>query len=262
MTARLARLEAEPFHSLIRIAAQTSTLFLELEQAILKRLKQGHLRVNDLFTLLFRYPTSGEAWQRLKHAVLQSLGTRPEQARTLLQMGAQASLWSDPEYYESEEGSEQVRRFLASVRVARGDTFMTSASHTALKKTLARHLASRDLLARLAGFEGELGEPQRDLMEEQRSSGSSSSVNAIGNLYELKSSLLIQDVRFANPQAQDPQNRQIFICNCTVVTRDGRMLIGSGTGTTKQAAKQAAAMAALRTWVLDDMEQRKTESLE
>lgn len=262
MATHLARLEAEPFHSLIRIAAQTSTLFPELEQAILKRLKQGHLRVNDLFTLLFRYPTSGEAWQRLKRAVLQSLGDRPEHARTLLQMGAQASLWSEPEYHASEEGSEQVRRFLANVRVTRGNTFVTSASHTAPKKTLARHLASRDLLARLAGFEGELGEPQQDLTEEHRSSESSSSVNAIGSLYELKSRLLIQDVRFDNPQAQDPHNRQTFLCHCTVVTGDGRALIGSGTGTTKQAAKQAAAMTALRTWVLDDLEQHQTESLE
>lgn len=61
LAARLDRLEAEPFHSLIRIAAQTSSLFPELEQAILKRLARRDLRVNDLFTLTFRFSTSGEA---------------------------------------------------------------------------------------------------------------------------------------------------------------------------------------------------------
>ncbi len=261
LAAHLNQLETEPFHSLIRIAAQSSALFPELEQAILKRLTQRDLRANDLYTLVFRYPTSGEAWQRMKQAVIQSIGAWPEEASQLLRMGAQASLWSTPAYDESEEGSEQFRPFRASVRVFKEGQPVTSASHTASKKALARHLASHDLLIRLAGVEGELGElPQHlanepsEVLEEEKLS---LSVNAVGQLYELKDGLLIKDVQFNYPQIQDPSHQRTFLCHCTVATCDGRTLTGSGSGTTKKGAKQAAAMDVLMAWVLDGIEQRE-----
>lgn len=181
-------------------------------------------------------------------------------------MGFQASLWSSPAYQEPEEGSGQAKSFRASVSVVRKGQSITSSAHTASKRTLAHHRASLDLLAKLAGVEDGLPELSQDLNQEPSTAEeermSPSAVNAVGQLYELKDARLIQNLHFDDPQMSDPHHQGLFICHCTVVTHDGRTLTGSGSGTTKKVAKQAAAMDALKAWVLDDIEQHKKASPE
>nr|MBA2286676.1 RNB domain-containing ribonuclease [Ktedonobacteraceae bacterium] len=66
----LSHLDAKHFHSLIRMAAQGADLSPVIEQELYSRLEEQALNTHDIFTLVFRFQNTGEAWERVKRTVL------------------------------------------------------------------------------------------------------------------------------------------------------------------------------------------------
>ncbi|MBX5456555.1 MAG: RNB domain-containing ribonuclease [Thermogemmatispora sp.] len=150
----LAGLDARRFHSLVRIAAQSQLLPPVIEEEILARLHEDALGPHDLFTLLFRFPTAGQSWERVKRAALSSLCRQPQHAISLLVMGQQILGWEAPTYEEQTLfGSGGQPCFSACVSLRLADQCYRSATYRVQRKDRARQLASADLLVRMSGFE-------------------------------------------------------------------------------------------------------------
>jgi ribonuclease R len=147
----LARLDARKFHSVLRIAAEGQALFPPVEQEILRRLEAQQLYAHDLFTLLFRFPTRGTDWERVKTAALGQLQRTPEYASNLLLMGANALAWSTPTYETIPALEEFAPRFRARATITRAGQQYASAWQSAPQKQRAKHLAATNLLLQLAG---------------------------------------------------------------------------------------------------------------
>nr|BBH96038.1 hypothetical protein KTA_42370 [Thermogemmatispora argillosa] len=150
----LAGLDARRFHSLIRIAAQSQLLPPIIEEEILARLQADALGPHDLFTLLFRFPTAGQTWERIKRAALHSLCRQPQHAVSLLAMGQQILSWEAPTYEEetlSEKGEPPT--FTACASLCLEGQRYRSAAYRAQRKDRARQLACADLLVRISGLE-------------------------------------------------------------------------------------------------------------
>ncbi len=157
----LASLDARKFHSVLRIAAEGQMLFPAVEQEILRRLEARQVYAHDLFTLLFRFATSGAAWERVKTAALRELQRTPEYASNLLLMGANALGWSAPHYEITTKG-KLAPLFYARVSVTRDGQVYTSAWRSALQKRRAKHLAAVNLALQLAGAPQEDDAPDVD----------------------------------------------------------------------------------------------------
>ncbi|GER83462.1 hypothetical protein KTAU_20990 [Thermogemmatispora aurantia] len=150
----LAGLDARRFHSLVRIAAQSQLLPPVIEEEILARLHEDALGPHDLFTLLFRFTTTGRNWERVKRAALSSLCRQPQHAISLLAMGQQILGWEAPAYEEQTLfGSGGQPCFSACVSLRLADQCYRSATYRVQRKDRARQLASADLLVRMSGFE-------------------------------------------------------------------------------------------------------------
>ncbi|WP_052889027.1 RNB domain-containing ribonuclease [Thermogemmatispora carboxidivorans] len=156
----LAGLDARRFHSLVRIAAQSQLLPPVIEAEILARLQEDALGAHDLFTLLFRFSTAGQSWERLKRAALSSLCRQPQHAISLLAMGQQILGWEAPTYEEQtffSSGGQPCFMACASLRLT--DQHYRSATYQAQRKDRARQLASADLLVRVSGLGSEESAP-------------------------------------------------------------------------------------------------------
>lgn len=146
----LARLDARKFHSVLRIAAEGQALFPPVEQEILRRLETRQLYAHDLFTLLFRFPTRGAAWERVKTAALRQLQRTPEYASNLLLMGANALAWSSPSYETLPGEGEFAPLFRVRATITRAGQQYASAWQSAPQKQRAKHLAATNLILQLA----------------------------------------------------------------------------------------------------------------
>ncbi|WP_069806008.1 RNB domain-containing ribonuclease [Thermogemmatispora onikobensis] len=149
----LAGLDARRFHSLVRIAAQSQLLPPVIEAEILARLQEDALGPHDLFTLLFRFPTAGQSWERVKRAALSFLCRQPQHAISLLAMGQQILGWEAPTYEEQTLFSNEGQPcFTACAGLRLTDQSYRSATYQAQRKDRARQLASADLLVRVSGL--------------------------------------------------------------------------------------------------------------
>jgi ribonuclease R len=267
---RLIALDTRRFHSLLRIVAQSQALSPALEKEILRRLELHLLKANDLFTLLFRFPTTGgEPWQSLQEALLRWLPQQPDFAVSILLMGQQTLGWGMPSYNE-EEHPDTPGRFEATVRITLPGKDYSSTSQRASQKALARQFACVDLLGKIAGFEDLLSSPTTAAVLQTASASpetetgvqgvpNTSEANIIGYLNEMQQKRAIRsvDYHFQSPEsAQHP----IFLCFCTITTNEGHCIEGSGSGKTKRAAKEAATLEALKLWIFE-MEQDKTSDV-
>ncbi len=149
----LAALDAEHFHSLLRMAAEKHILSPAVERELFRRLEAHSLDAYDLFTLVFRFQNEGDRWHRVKAAVIGELVHRPQDAISILFMGHQALLWGEPRYEVRQQATEVAPIWKARVSVTRDRQRFLSGWQQATKKERARQLASLEVLAQLAGVE-------------------------------------------------------------------------------------------------------------
>jgi ribonuclease R len=145
----LESLSPKHFHSAIRKALEEQRLSPELAQEIHRRLAQSHLGDNDLYALLFRFPTHDAAWQPIKQAAFGFLEHHPSSAAMLLHMGIQQHKWGSPQYHfrPSVGGPYQAKVSLSFT----GQEY-TSRYHIAWKKEHAQQRAVVEALAQIAGI--------------------------------------------------------------------------------------------------------------
>ncbi len=257
----LARLDAKTFHSIIRITAESQMLFPTVEQEILSRLEARQLYAHDLFTLLFRFSTSGAAWERVKAAALQSLARTPEHASSMLLMGQHALGWSSPSYEFSSAQVEQTSFFQARASVSFGGLAYASSWQQAPQKGRAKQLASAELLLQIAGKPSEAFLAS---LEDERPTDSLS--NDTGQLPESFVAVLSGDPVLPNYKGQlleeaqarhwvrpvyveqgrsGPPHAPLFSVEGTVIGH-GKHYSACGEGTTKAQAEQNAAQKILQ----------------
>jgi ribonuclease R len=272
-------LDAKKFHSVLRIAAEGHILSSVLEQEILRRLELRSLKANDIFTLVFRFQNTGEEWQRVKVAALRWLAKQPDLAISILLMGEQTLSWGAPRYEESGD-PDNAGLFQAIVRVSIAGQNYISSPHMAKQKSLAKQSACAEVLVKIAGIADpfspadapaitpSLPSPAEQdasfLVTQSASSGKkadSSERNAIGILNEMKQLLLIQAATY-DFQPFGPPHERTFTCLCAITSNDGKQIEGSGSGKTKQAAKEVAALEAMRAYALYTIEQTKERDIE
>ena len=256
----LARLDAKTFHSIIRITAESQMLFPTVEQEILSRLEARQLYAHDLFTLLFRFSTSGAAWERVKAAALQALARTPEHASSMLLMGQHALGWSSPSYEFSSAQGEPSSFFQARASVSVGGLAYVSSWQQAPQKSRAKQLASAELLLLIAGKPGEAAFAS---LEDERPTDLS---NDTGQLPESFAPVLSSDPVLPNYKGQlleeaqarhwvrpvyveqgrsGPPHAPLFSVEGTVIGH-GKHYSARGEGTTKAQAEQNAAQKILQ----------------
>ncbi|GER88943.1 hypothetical protein KDW_31050 [Dictyobacter vulcani] len=144
----LVSLDQKHFHTVIRKAAEEQSLTPEIEQEILRRLKQQLLKENDLYTLIFRFPNSAQEWQQIKQAVFSILQKKPAYASMVFNTGQQQGKWFMRRY---EQPFTSPGYYQARVSLDYLEQTYTSALYTAEKKERAKQLAILDVLATIAG---------------------------------------------------------------------------------------------------------------
>ncbi len=252
----LTRLDARTFHSVIRIVAEGQVLFPAIEEEILRRLEARQLYAHDLFTLLFRFNTSGPAWERVRKAALQKLANTPEHAVSILLMGQHTLGWSVPTFEFSDSLKAHPSGFLARVSVSIADQMYVSAWQQAPQKSQAKQLASVEVLARIAGKESEVfsagtgGEsPESSASNDLRSlvdvatqvvSKNPTLPNYKGQLVELVQALRWDLPAYVERGRSGPPHAPLFSVE-GMVSGDGRHYSTQGEGTTKAQAEQHAA---------------------
>jgi ribonuclease R len=256
----LDHLDAKTFHTVIRIAAEGQVLFPAIEQEILRRAEARQLYAHDLFTLLFRFKTSGAAWERVKRSVLQELASAPEHAPGMLLMGQHALGWTSPLYEFSSALEKQASSFQARVSVNIAGRDYISAWRRAPQKRRAKQLASADLLARIAGkqdstfaasaWDEELVGPGEDKGQRSASDGPAFPRDAVlpnykGQLVELVQAYHWEYPVYVEEGRSGPPHAPLFSVEGTMVCH-GKQYRAKGEGATKAQAEQRAAQRLLQ----------------
>ena len=229
----LGRLDARTFHSVIRISAEGQVLFPAIEEEILRRLEARQLYAHDLFTLLFRFNTSGAAWERVRTAALQELARTPEHAISMLLMGQHALGWSVPMFEFSSDLEKRPSLFQARVSVRIAGRAYVSAWQQASRKSRAKQLASAELLTRIAGQESEA------------SIGNSTPPNYKGQLVEEAQARRWDRPVYVEQGRSGPPHAPLFSVE-GMVSGDGQQYAAKREGTTKAQAEQHAAQKLLQ----------------
>jgi ribonuclease R len=241
-----AHLDAKQFHSVLRMAAEGQTLQPPVEQEIFRRLEEQMLRVHDLFTLIFRYQTSGESWERVKHAVLTWLQDHPHHAVNLLSIGQQILGWKAPTWEITDSGPPHKKIFQVRATVIIAERSYTSSLHTAWQKELAKQRACAEILAKIAEVKitlthaADTSIPTSSDTVHTTQTIQKGSPNYKGQLLEI-----VQKQQWGKPLYQEcrrtgPLHAPIFTVEGTI-TIDGKTYATEGTGTTRALAEQDAA---------------------
>ncbi|MEO6893288.1 MAG: RNB domain-containing ribonuclease [Ktedonobacteraceae bacterium] len=253
----LSHLDEKHFHSLIRMAAQGADLSPVIEQELYSRLEEQALNTHDIFTLVFRFQNTGEAWERVKRAALYWLQSQPHHAITLLMMGQQALGWQEATCEETAEGPGHQRVFYAWAAVTVEERRHISSWHAAPNKDLAKQEAWAEVLAHVAGVDlpAAPAEEQDDTAEATEHASQAAPLplvptgapswegadkNAVSILHEMAQRHEIHPASYTYTLAGPPHD-PLFTCTCTVTTHDGRTTALSASGKTKKAAAQEAA---------------------
>jgi ribonuclease R len=252
----LADLDAKTFHSVIRMAAEGQMLFPAVEQEILRRLEAHQLYAHDLFTLLFRFDTSGAAWERVKTAALRELARTPHHAPSMLLMGQHVLGWSAPAYEFSADRMEYITVFQARASVHIAGQDYVSAWQRAPQKSRAKQLASADLITRIAGKESAAfsagaeaerladgpGESSCQPADSSALAPASSAVmpNYKGQLLEVVQARRWNLPVYIEVERSGPPHAPFFSVEA-MVSGQGQQYSAKGEGTTKAQAEQRAA---------------------
>lgn len=235
----LASLDATRFERVVKVAARSGQdCPSNLEQAVLARIGAGKLPVLCGAVILFETPTSGEAWARVRTTLVHQLATSaPGDATSILATATSLRYCPQVEREMREEGA--AGPFTAVSRIYQGPGVRASVPMTANKKKLAAALADVALLASYRDIPlpdvvyGVVPPAQRRLV-----------LRAGQNPVEALNELHCQEHRRPASFELETSPPREFICRCRVVL-GGVEVVASGTGTSKSAARGAAARSVL-----------------
>lgn len=255
--------DVKQFHSILRMMASSHVLQPAVEQEIIKRLEEQRLAAHDVFTLVFRFHNSGDAWERIKQATLQWLQSNPHHAISLLMMGQQAQKWEEPLCEVTATGSGNQMLFQAKASVKMEGQYYTSSLHTAPQKELAKQRACTEVIAKIAGIElpskAEKDATDAPEMDSETpaalllsSSVQASQETSITNQQNYKGRLqeCAQAQKWDNPFYTErgrsgPSHAPLFTMIGTI-TIHGKDYVAEGRGYTKATAEQEAARSLLQ----------------
>lgn len=251
-----AHLERGVFHSALKMAAEEQRLSPGVAQELFHRLDEGRLSAHDIYTLVFRFPTSGEEWDQVKQAALHWLEQHPHHAASLYLMGQQQYGWEAPRYEITATGKDHQRVFQARVSTVIDGQHYRSSFHQAIQKDQARYTALTELLRHLATGNGSA---TPTVLQEQPSAPESLPVpsppvelqdspidpppafsNEKGRLLELAQAHRWSKPAFQEREQVGPPHAPTFTLEATLVI-DGSTYTAMGTGTTKAQAQHEAA---------------------
>jgi len=256
----LSELDAGHFHSVLRMAAEAQVLRPDVEHELLRRLDAQRLGAHDLFTVLFRFQQSGEAWERMKQASFAWLQSHPHYAPSLLVMGQQALGWGEPEWEITTRGEAREGNFQARALVTIAGQQYRSSWHTSTQKVRAKQAAGAGLLVRIAGVEiapAAHAAPESTqeastapvpipLSELQALAADSQKLpNYKGQLQERMHAQGWDQPIYRERERAGPPHAPTFSVEASV-TVDDSVYTAEGSGTTKVQAEQAAAWCLLQ----------------
>ncbi len=254
-TRSLDELDAGHFHSVLRMAAEAGILRGDVEHEVLRRLEDEGLGAHDLFTVLFRFQPSVEAWERVKQASLAWLQSHPHAAPSLLVMGQQSLGWGEPEWETTTRGQAREGNFQARARLAIAGQQYTSSWHASSQKARAKQAAGAELLARIAGVEttptdlealestqqsSSVPAPISSGEAESSTAGKQKLPNYKGQLQERAHTQGWDIPTYRERERAGPPHAPVFTVEASIAI-PGRIHTAEGTGPTKIQAEQEAA---------------------
>ncbi len=247
-----AQLESGVFHSALKMAAEEQQLSPGVEQELFMRLDEERLSAHDLYTLVFRFPVSGEVWDRVKQATLRWLERHPHHAASIYLMGQQQHGWEAPRYEITATGMSHQRVFQVRARALINGQDYISSVHRASQKDQARYAALTEILGQIATgtppstdstFQEEptapetLPAPSTPLPLQDPPIAPA---NEKGRLLELAQAHRWSKPTFHECERTGPPHAPIFTVEAAI-TVEGKTYAAMGTGTTKARAEQEAA---------------------
>lgn len=240
----LAALDAEHFHSLLRMAAEEHILSPAVERELFRRLEAHSLDAYDLFTLVFRFQNEGDRWHRVKAAVIGELVHRPQDAISILFMGHQALLWGEPRCEVTAQKADPMPLWSARVSVTRSGQHYMSAWHQARKKELAKQYASIEILAQLSNIAGadffSAQPPDAAVLPAIRQTQTVPASNYKGRLQQALQEQGWERPIYEERERRGPAHAPTFTMEACV-TIAGTTYRAQGTGRSKSQAEQNAA---------------------
>jgi ribonuclease R len=259
----LANLDAQHFHSLLRMAAEGHALHPAVERELFRRLEAHLLDAYDVFTLVFRFQNEGDTWQRVKTAAVRELVHRPQDAISMLVTGQQALLWGAPNYEVKQQERAPVPLWKARLSVMRAGQRYTSGWHRATKKEQARQLAAIEVLAKLAGVEvPELSSlhPTPAFIADRQTQTVPGS-NYKGRLQEALQARGWSSPTYEEREKSGPAHAPTFTVEASVTIEETTYTV-QGSGKSKSQAQQNAAERLLRLIPWPPMEPAQTDPAE
>jgi len=246
-----AQMESGAFHSALKMAAEEQRLSPNVAQELFYRLDEGRLSAHDIYTLVFRFPTSGEEWNRVKQAALDWLERHPHHAASLYLMGQQQYGWEDFHDEITAIGKDHQRVFQARISTIIDGQRYTSSLHQATQKDRAKYAALAEILRHIATgkesasptiWQEQFPSPEMLPAELQASSTTPPPVasNEKGRLLELAQAHRWSKPVFRERERVGPPHAPTFTIEATLVI-NGNTYAATGTGTTKAQAEHEAA---------------------
>lgn len=150
-TNRLVRLSDKDFTTLIKVAAREGKMNDEVAEAMIQRLKDGKLAINDVFMLLLGPQDRTEAWQKVHEEIINWLRENPAHAITITTMAKQSLNWPNIIYETSFEGPDHARTFTSLATIKIKDVEIISEKVKAGTQKVSQQLATVDLLSTIVG---------------------------------------------------------------------------------------------------------------
>lgn len=229
-------LDDTSFGKLVRLAVTEQRYHEPLADELVSRADDARLLARDAAMVLFH---TGQlaAWQPVRHRLLRWASAEPGHALTLLSLYAQQAQAGTVRWDERVAGTTQQPMFQSRARLGE----QRSAPRLAPSKRAARQQAALGLVAALAG----LPDPSADITPAPAPTARVRAMPAdhppVSALHELAQAGQLTELTWEFHRDGSPHEPTH---TCTVTARHSdtdRLMAATGTGTTKQAAKQAAA---------------------
>jgi len=247
-----AQLESGVFHSILKMAAEEQRLSPAIAQEFFHRLDEGRLSPHDIYTLVFRFPTRGEEWDRVKQAAMNWL-EQQQHAASLYLMGQQQYNWEAPHYEVTTTGKDHQRVFQARASTVINGQCYTSSLHQAPQKDRAKYAALAEILSDIAIGKGSATPTvsQKQFLEAESllafsepqdapTAPTPATSNEKGRLLELAQAHRWSKPVFQESERIGPPHAPTFTIEATLII-DGSTYAATGTGTTKSQAEHEAA---------------------
>jgi ribonuclease R len=235
-------LDDDSFGKLVRLAVTEGRFSRSLAEELERRLSAGTLLPREAATVLLELPesASGQSWAPVRQQVLAWLAEAPGHALTVLTLHAQRAYGGSVRWQEEPVGTVRQPAFTATAVLGEH----RSPARVAPSKRAARQQAALALVAQLA----RLPDPSADIGVDEAPRPARQRVIPPGHPPVMAVNELAQMGRLAELSwmfaASGTPHEPVHTCTVTAYgTTTGVRYTGTGSGSTKAAAKSAAAQA-------------------